>query len=134
VQFTVNPAAGKPIYEQITEQVRAGIARGQLQPDERLPSVRELSQMLVVNPNTIVRAYAELENQGMLYTRQGMGVFVAAISKPLTKKLRRTRLIDNIDRLLVEAVHVGCELDEVVELIQERARQFEWASTGNPPN
>jgi len=59
-----------------------------LRPDERLPSVRELSQALVVNPNTVARAYTELEREGVLYTRAGMGVFVASAQPPLAKKAR----------------------------------------------
>jgi GntR family transcriptional regulator len=128
VEFSVTPASGLPIYRQLTEQVRAGVARGQLKPDERLPSVRELSQTLVVNPNTIARAYTELEREGVLYTRPGMGVFVAQVGQDLSKRARRDRLLVSLDRLLVDAVRLGFGVEELIELVAERAKQFQWAA------
>ena len=77
MEFSITPTTGVPIYQQLTGQICAGIARGRLLPDDRLPSVRELSQTLVVNPNTVARAYTELEREGVLYTRPGLGVFVS---------------------------------------------------------
>src|SRR5215471_18508980 len=100
MQFSISPTTGVPIYQQLTDQICAGVARGKLRPDERLPSVRELSQTLVVNPNTVARAYTELEREGVLYTRPGMGVFVASPAKlALSKKTRRERLLGGVDRL-----------------------------------
>jgi GntR family transcriptional regulator len=129
VQYAISPATGVAIYQQLINQVRAGIARGQLRPNERLPSVRELSQTLVVNPNTIARAYTELEREGVLYTRPGLGVFVAEAPPPVAKRTRRERLLKAVDPLLVEAVRLGCTADELVELVAERARQFAWVET-----
>lgn len=126
MEFTITPATGIPIYLQLTEQICAGIARGRLRPDERLPSVRELSQTLVVNPNTVARAYTELEREGTLYTRPGMGVFVNNAPEPLSKKVRRERLLAGVDRLLVDAVRFGFTAEEVSELIVERGKQFQW--------
>jgi len=129
VEFSVTPASGLPIYQQLSEQVRAGVARGQLKPNERLPSVRELSQTLVVNPNTVARAYTELEREGVLYTRPGMGVFVAQAGQELSKKVRRDRLLVSLDRLLVDAVRLGFGVEELIELVAERSKQFQWAGT-----
>jgi GntR family transcriptional regulator len=126
VEFTISPTSGVPIYQQLTEQICAGIARGKLKADERLPSVREMSQMLVVNPNTVARAYTELEREEVLYTRPGMGVFVAQPKQSLPKKVRRERLLAGVDRLLVEAVGLGFAAEEVFELVAERAKQFQW--------
>jgi GntR family transcriptional regulator len=126
VEFNISPTSGVPIYQQLTEQICAGIARGKLKADERLPSVRELSQMLVVNPNTVARAYTELEREEVLYTRPGMGVFVAQPKQSLPKKVRRERLVAGVDRLLVEAVGLGFAAEEVFELVTERAKQFQW--------
>ena len=110
----------------------AGIARGRLRPDERLPSVRELSQTLVVNPNTVARAYTELEGEGVLYTRPGLGVFVAAARQQLSKKVRRERLLKSLDQLLVEAVRLGFAADELVDLVAERVKQFQWGEAAAP--
>jgi GntR family transcriptional regulator len=126
MQFSISPTTGVPIYEQLADQICAGIARGKLRPDTRLPSVRELSQTLVVNPNTVARAYTELEREGVLYTRPGMGVFVAAAGPPLSKKNRRERLLTTLDRFLVEAVRLGFAADEVLEFVEERTQQFQW--------
>lgn len=129
MEFTIQTAAGVPIYQQLTAQICAAIARGRLRPDERLPSVRELSQTLVVNPNTVARAYTELERQGTVYTRPGLGVFVSAARTTLSKKARRERLQQAVDLLLIEAVQIGCESEEVLELIDERIKQFQWQHT-----
>lgn len=129
MEFSISTTAGVPLYQQLTEQICSGIARGRLRADERLPSVRELSQTLVVNPNTVARAYTELERDGTLYTRPGLGVFVSAARPALPKKVRRERLLRAIDQFLVEAVHIGCQRDEVFELVDERVKQFQWPST-----
>jgi GntR family transcriptional regulator len=126
VQFNVSATTGVPIYQQLTDQICAAIARGKLRADERLPSVRELSQTLVVNPNTVARAYTELEREGVLYTRPGMGVFVAAAREPAPKKVRRERLTAALDRLLVEAVRLGFTTEELLDFVSDRARQFQF--------
>ena len=132
MEFTISPATGVPIYLQLTEQICTGVARGRLRPDERLPSVREMSQTLVVNPNTVARAYTELEREGVLYTRPGLGVFVCQAPAPLPKTARRERLLDRVDQVLVEAVRVGAAPAEVVELVEERASEFQWNQAGTP--
>ena len=126
MEFTISPAAGVSIYQQLAEQICAGIARGRLCPNDRLPSVRELSQTLVVNPNTVARAYTELERKGVLYTRPGMGVFVADARQPLPKPERRERLLGALDHVLVDAVRFGFSAEELVELVEERVKQFKW--------
>jgi GntR family transcriptional regulator len=132
VEFSISPTGGVPIYQQLTDQICAAIARGRLRPDERLPSVRELSQMLVVNPNTVARAYTELEREGALYTRPGLGVFVAHARQTLSKKARRDRLLKNLDHLLVEAVRLGFAAEELLDLVAERAKQFHWSEAAAP--
>jgi GntR family transcriptional regulator len=129
MEFRIDAAARQPIYRQIVEQVREAVARGRVAPEERLPSVRELSRMLVVNPNTVARAYSELERDGILNTRQGLGVFVAAPKIELTKKARKERLLEILDRLLTEAVCLGFTADEVAAAVDERLKRFQWAPT-----
>jgi GntR family transcriptional regulator len=122
----IDTASRAPIYQQLVQQVREAVARGELQPEERLPSVRQLSQELVVNPNTIARAYTELERDGVLVSRPGLGVFVSQPGTELTKGARDRRLRDQLDRLLTEAVHLGFSADEVVRLVGQRIREFQW--------
>jgi len=111
----------------LTSQIREGVARGRLQPEERLPSVRELSRSLVVNPNTIARVYTELERDGILNTRPGLGVFVAHPRADLTRKARKERLQEALDGFLTEAVHLGFAAEEVVTLVSEQVKQFRWS-------
>ena len=126
MEFQITTASREPIYQQLAAQVRAGVARGKLKAGERLPSVRKLSRTLVVNPNTIARAYTELERDGVLHTRQGLGVFVAEPSNDLTKAARKKRLLETLDAFLTEAVYLGFTRDEVLQTVTDRTGQFEW--------
>ena len=132
MEFSISTTAGVPIYQQLIEQICSAIARGRLRADERLPSVREMSQALVVNPNTVARAYTELEREGTLYTRPGLGVFVSRSRPAMPKKVRRERLTRSVDQFLVAAVRMGCESAEVLELVDERMKQFQWPSSATP--
>jgi len=129
--FFIDTASRLPIYQQLVQQVRETIARGDLQPEERLPSVRQLSQELVVNPNTVARAYTELEREGLLVSRPGLGIFVSQPRKDLTKTARDRRLLEPLDRWLTEAVHLGYSADEVIRLVTQRVRQFQWNAAGH---
>jgi GntR family transcriptional regulator len=127
VEFFIDPASRSPICRQLTRQIREAIARGNLQPEERLPSVRELSRTLVVNPNTIARVYTDLEREGTLNTRPGLGVFVAQPGSDLSRKARKERLQEALDDFLTEAVHLGFTAGEIVTLVSEQAKQFQWS-------
>jgi len=126
MEFEVNTSDREPIYRQLASQVREAVARGRLAPGDRLPSVRELSKTLVVNPNTIARAYTDLEREGVLNTRPGLGVFVAPPGSDLTKPVRKKRLVERIDSLLTEAVHLDFTRGETQEMIENRMSQFQW--------
>lgn len=131
MEFRIDTSSRLPIYRQLRNQFRAAVARGKLQPDERLPSVRELSRTLVVNPNTIARVYTELEREGMLNTRPGLGVFVAQPKAELTKKVRKERFQELLDGFLTEAVHLRFSSEEVVTLVSDRVSRFQWQSDGS---
>ena len=126
MDFNIDVASRTPIYRQLGEQIRSAIARGRLQPNARLPSVRDLSRRLVINPNTVARVYTELERDGLLVTRHGLGVFVAQPGSDLTKKARRERLLALLEGFFTEAVLLGFSADEVRELVQDRIAQFQW--------
>ncbi|MCA9055521.1 MAG: GntR family transcriptional regulator [Planctomycetaceae bacterium] len=126
MEFVVDTGSREPIYRQLAIQIREGVARGRLTPGDKLPSVRELSQRLIVNPNTIARAYTELEREGVLHTRQGMGVFIARPASELTKTARRKRLAELADALLTEAVYLAFDREELLQLVSERAGAFQW--------
>lgn len=126
MDFNIDVTSRTPIYRQLGEQIRLAIARGRLQPNARLPSVRDLSRRLVINPNTVARVYTELERDGLLVTRHGLGVFVAQPGSDLTKKARRERLLALLESFFTEAVLLGFTADEVRDLVQDRIAQFQW--------
>jgi len=126
VEFSIDPASRSPICRQLSNQIREAVARGRLQPETRLPSVRELSRRLVVNPNTVARVYTELEREGVLNTRPGLGVFVAHPRADLTRKVRKERLQESLDGFLTEAVHLGFTAEEVIALASQQVKQFQW--------
>jgi GntR family transcriptional regulator len=126
VELSINTSSRLPICRQLSEQIREAVARGRLQPEERLPSVRELSRLLVVNPNTVARVYGDLEREGILTTRPGLGVFVAKTGSDLSRKVRQQRLREAANRFLTESVHLGFSAEEVIKLLAELARQFQW--------
>ena len=113
--FYINPRSGVPIYVQIKEQIKTAVGGGVLEPGQQLPSVRELAVALVVNPNTVVRAYNELEHEGLLRIERGKGTFVADGKQPLREAERFRRLESLIDRVLVEAYHLKIPPRQVEE-------------------
>ena len=126
MHLQIDTSSRTPIYRQLTHQIREAIARGKLEPGEKLPSVRELSRCVVVNPNTIARVYTELEREGVVNTRPGLGAFVARPKDDLTRKARKDKLLDELDEFLTAAVHLGFEEQEVQDFVYERMKQFRW--------
>ena len=126
----VDTASRLPIYQQLAQQIREAIARGEVQPETGLPSVRQLSQKLVVNPNTVARAYTELEREGLVVSQPGRGIFVAQPRNDLTRSARDRRLTEQLDRWLTEAVHLGYSAADVLRLVAARVRQFHWHAGG----
>jgi len=106
------------VYVQIENHVQFAIASGQLKPGNRLPSVRELSERLDVNPNTVAKAYRDLEVMGLLYTRRGMGVFV---NKGIEAKCRedcRKRIAGRLHEVVGEAKAAGMNRKEIVDMVE----------------
>ena len=126
MEFQCDPTSRVPIYRQLMDQVRQAVARGKLQPGSRLPSVRVLSRELVVNPNTIARTYTELEREGVLNTRQGLGVFVAEPQDDLSAAARRVRFNTALDSFLTEAVHLGMSAEDVLSALNKRIKGFQF--------
>lgn len=129
MKWNVTPSSPLPIYQQLSQQIREAVAQGRLQPDEQLPSVRDLSKLLVVNPNTIARTYTELEREGVLYTRQGLGVFVSRPVVEQSKSVRTKKLQESLDVWLTSAVYLGFRAEEVEELLSQRLGLFQWDLT-----
>lgn len=120
----VDPAGGEPVFQQIVDHVKREIATGHLKPEDRLPSVRDLAKELVINPNTIARAYQVLEAEGVTYSRRGAGTFIAATKPSVTAAERRRRFRDAIEAALADAFHLGLSEDEARKTFEAAMRRF----------
>lgn len=119
-QFHLDPQSGVPVYRQLIDQVMGAVAAGRLAGGDRLPTVRQVAVDLSINPNTVVRAYRELEIRGMLETQQGTGTFVSH-QKVKKDDLERRRQLDQIVTDVVARVGAaGFTLQDLLEQLQER--------------
>jgi GntR family transcriptional regulator len=116
--------SGVPLYQQIVDQVKYMAATGVVCVGDQLPTVRDLAAQLVLNPNTVARAYQELEREDVIETRRGLGSFVSSNGTSLSRAARRKLVADLLDRALVQAHHVDIPGDEVRELLEERLREL----------
>ena len=123
--FQIDFKSGTPVYLQLVDQIRHAAASGGLRTGEPLPSIRPLAEELRVNRNTIAKAYAELESQGVIETLPGKGCFLKAVGSPLTKTARNDLLVQEIDRAVVAAHHLQITDDELLALVKKRLETFE---------
>jgi GntR family transcriptional regulator len=124
--INVTTGAGTPIYRQIIDQVRLGVATGALRPGQAMPSVRSLAVRLVVNANTVVKAYAELVRDGVLEAQQGMGFFVAEKRQIYSKAERLRRLRLAVDDFIHEAVFLDFSAEEIRKVVDEKLTELDW--------
>ena len=120
MQLQISTSDGVPIYQQIVSQVRYLIAAGRLQPGEELPPIRVLAEQLTVNPNTVARAYLELERAGIVTKRHGSGTYVSETRSPLPAREKIRILTKRADALLADARHLEVEFGDVIKLLRER--------------
>jgi GntR family transcriptional regulator len=120
LDITINLADGVPIYRQIFNQVKYLVASGLLRPGEELPPIRTLALQLKVTPNTIVKAYHELEISGVIQKRQGSGTFVSDVRPQLAVRERRRVIEQRIDALLAEAHQLNFSGEEILRMVEER--------------
>ena len=116
---------GKPVYLQLVDQIRYAAASGALRQGEALPSIRPLAEELRVNRNTIAKAYAELESQGVIETVPGKGCFLKENNTPFTKQVRQKLLVKEVDEAVVTAHHLQVDRDAFLALVKERLEFFE---------
>jgi len=120
MRFHVNFQSGKAVYLQLVDQVRTAAAAGAVRAGEALPTIRALAEQLRVNRNTVAKAYAELESQGIIETAVGRGSFVRAPTSPLQKSARIERLVGELDGVVVHAHHLLIPKPEFLTLAQQR--------------
>jgi GntR family transcriptional regulator len=133
VQIHISPNDGVPIYLQIVNQVRYLVSSGRLAPGEELPPIRVLAERLVVNPNTVARAYRELESAGVVEKRRTAGTFVSDAGSPLARRERLRILAERVDALLAEARQMDVGVEDVIDLVRRRDRAMQPREGGEKP-
>ena len=125
MRFHLNFKSGKPVYLQVVDQVKSAAASGAIRPGESLPSIRPLAEDLRVNRNTVAKAYAELESQGVIETVAGKGCFVRENNSPLKKAVRVELLTQEIDEAVIQAHHLQVGKSDFLGLAEDRFDAFE---------
>ena len=136
LNIVINTGSPTPIYKQITDQVRLAVATGKLAVADQLPSVRAMAEDLVVNPNTVARAYTDLAREGMIESRPGRGVFITRKRKMFTREEGRRRLEPLLENLIGEAMVMDFTREELREAFEKKLSQCQWnfAKGGNRNN
>ncbi|HOD52130.1 MAG TPA: GntR family transcriptional regulator [Candidatus Hydrogenedentes bacterium] len=132
MQFHISAADGVPLYQQIVNQVKLMLASGRLEPGDELPPIRVLAQQLLINPNTVARAYRELETEGVLTKRQGAGTYVSDQGSPLARRERLRLVRGSVDALLAQALQLDIDTEEVIDIIRKRDKEL--MDRGNKTN
>jgi GntR family transcriptional regulator len=125
-QVSIATGASTPIYRQIVDQVRLAVATGALPAGDAMPSVRSLAERLVINANTVAKAYAELVRDGVLESRQSLGFFVAEKRQIYSKAERLRRLRQAADTFVREAIFLDFAADEVRDAVDKRLAALKW--------
>src|SRR6266481_3458209 len=116
--FTVNPSSGQPLYLQLMQQIRHAVETGVLQPGDGLPGVRTLAQQLVISPNTVVKAYSELEHEGLLDLRHGSGAYVAARRAKKSRADRMRQAQERVRAFVEKLQRDGLSQEEIQRLVE----------------
>jgi GntR family transcriptional regulator len=124
MQFRINNTSTRPVYLQIIDQVKRDIALGRLIKDEKLPTVRELARQLAINPNTIAKAYKQLEQEGIINTKPGAGAFIADIDSNLSRAVKRKLVAEQLEMAIVEAFHMQIDRDSLVNWFETALEKF----------
>jgi GntR family transcriptional regulator len=124
----VDTSSFVPIYEQIKNELKKEILRGDLKPNDPLPSIRDLATELLVNPNTVARAYRDLERDEVIFTRKGKGCYLSDESTKLMTEERKSILTQSFDEMIEEAKRFGLTPEEINELFQERLDKLSGSS------
>ena len=128
MQFRIDNASNRPVYQQIMDQIRRDIAMGRLIKNEKLPTVRQLAGQLAINPNTIAKAYRQLEQQGIIVTKAGAGAFVANLDSNLSRSVRKKLISEELERIAVDAYHMQIESQTLLEWFNNAVVKFNLSS------
>ena len=128
--WSIQPSSSEPVFQQIVNAVKRAVATGRLRPDDKLPSVRELAKELVVNPNTVARAYQVLESEGVTLSRRGAGTFVAERRVVLRRDAMRRQLEEALEAALADAVNQGLGEEDLRRTFETVLRRFAFEEGG----
>lgn len=128
--YHIDPSSGTPIYRQLADQVRQAVASGVLRAGDRLPSVRDLAVELAVNPNTIAKAYQELEREGVIETPRGRGSFIADRDHIASEEERLRQFTEAAEKLVADAYRLRIGSDRAAAVFRERIAEAERRRLG----
>ena len=128
MQIRIDNASGRPVYQQIIDHVKRDIALGRIIKNEKLPTVRQLAGQIAINPNTIAKAYRQLEQQGIIVTKAGAGAFVANLDSNLSRSVRKKIISEELERIAVDAFHMQIESQTLLEWFNSAVVKFNLPS------
>jgi len=128
MQFRIDNASDRPVYQQIMDQIKRDIALGRLIKNEKLPTVRQLAGQITINPNTIAKAYRQLEQEGIIVTKAGAGAFVANLDSNLSRSVRKKLISEELERIAVEAYHMQIDSQTLLEWFDNAVVKFNLPS------
>lgn len=117
--INIDSRSSTPIYEQIIHAIKEDILKGILQKGDKLPSVREMASLISTNPNTVSKAYQELERERVIETLRGKGTFVASNYTPKLEEERMNKLKEDIKKIIIEAHYLGIEKSDLIDIMEE---------------
>jgi GntR family transcriptional regulator len=132
MDFIINLTDGVPIYRQIVNQIKYLVASGLIRPGEELPPIRTLALQLKVTPNTIVKAYGELEVSGVVHSRRGAGTYVSEGRQQMARRERLRIIEQRVDALLAEAHQLNFTVDDILRIVRERRAAMESETSAEP--
>lgn len=128
MQIQIDNSSPRPVYQQIIDQVKRDIALGRLVKEEKLSTVRELAGQLAINPNTIAKAYRQLEQEGIIVTRSGAGAFVANLDSSLSSAVKKKIITDELERIAVAAFHMQIDSKTLADWFKNAIEKFNLAA------
>jgi len=126
MQIRIDNASDRPVYQQIIDQVKRDIALARLAKEDKLPTVRQLARQIAINPNTISKAYRQLEQEGIIVTKPGAGAFVANLDSNLNRSVRKKLISEELERIAVEAYHMQIDRQTLLELFNNAIEKFNF--------
>ena len=130
MQFNIDNTSGRPVFQQVIDQVKRDIALGRLLKDEKLPTVRQLAVQLAINPNTIAKAYRQLEQEGIIATKAGAGAFIANLDSNLSRTVKRKLICEELERIVVDAFHMQIDKSTLSEWFERAIEKFNLLEKG----